>query len=149
MPYPNLAIILVILLSVSLSGHTAPSLPPAKTKQDNDIKGPRLFNQLTPLVVFPTITFAPEVLPIETGSGADDLDHGSLEKRDNKLVAGKKKIKLPKTSTTTTTTSNSTSTSTSTATRSCAEGTRGIVAIQFIVGIAVLVSLMLGLSTIL
>nr|XP_018999623.1 uncharacterized protein I203_07820 [Kwoniella mangroviensis CBS 8507]OCF63084.1 hypothetical protein I203_07820 [Kwoniella mangroviensis CBS 8507] len=149
MSYPNLAIILVILLSVSLSGHAAPSLPPAETKQDDDIKAPRLFNQLTPLVVIPTITLAPEVSPIETGSGADDLDQGSLEKRDNELVARKKKIKLPKTSTTTTTISYSTSTSTSTATRSFGEGTRGIVAIQFIVGISVLVSLMSGLSTIL
>ncbi|OCF54265.1 hypothetical protein L486_08179 [Kwoniella mangroviensis CBS 10435] len=130
MSYPNLAIILVILLSVSLSGHAAPSLPPAETKQDNshnsptddDIKAPRLFNQLTPLVVIPTITLAPEVSPIETGSGADDLDQGSLEKRDNELVARKKKIKLPKTSTTTTTISYSTSTPTSTATRSFGEG---------------------------
>ncbi|WVQ61999.1 uncharacterized protein L199_000132 [Kwoniella botswanensis] len=156
MPYTNLAIILAILLSVSLSGHAGPSLPPATTKQDDfhisptdDYKGTHFVHQGTRLVVFPAITLGPEVSPIKTGSGADDLDQGSLEKRDNGLVARKKKIKLPKTSTTTTTTSNSTSTSTSTATRSSAEGTRGIVAIQLIVGIAALVSLMLGLSTIL
>ncbi|WWD09598.1 hypothetical protein V865_007726 [Kwoniella europaea PYCC6329] len=108
----------------------------------DDYKYTHFVDQRTRLVVFPTITLAPEVLPIETGNGPDDLVQGSL-------VARKKKIKLPKTSTTTTTTSNSTSTSTSTATRSSAEGTRGIIAIHFIVGIAVLVSLMLGLSTIL